>query len=259
MDDGDEEEEEAPRRSRRRRNHRRPRRANSDEGRREALRRRWRRFRLYLRLALLVAAIAASVYFAWPEVRDKVLPKLSGLAATPVETSAPPESDGGEAPDEDAPALPATLMELEPTSAPTHFYLNYWTNPTYEGELQIRDGEEILSCDGIGWFVPSSSIEGEGGVGAVEARYKLPGAYTSLRFRLAPDAVWNDDSTDASFRLTVYCDGELAYDSDWRCSAAAAADVTVDVSGVRELVFSLEETRSRAGTINVVMADLTLS
>lgn len=198
-------------------------------------------------LAILAVAAVGGLYLA----------ERSGaflLPETPQETSAP-QDDGSTSVQEGA-----TLMDLSPAESPTHYYLHRWTNPTYEGGFQLLDGEEVRACDGIGWFVPSSALGGEEGAqGQVEARYDLGGQYRTLRMTVSADQAWNDGAASGTFCLTVVVDGQEVYSTGWGDVSSSFAGIEIDLRGAQELTLVLEEVRGSAGTLNIVMGDLTLA
>lgn len=198
-------------------------------------------------LAILAVAAVGGLYLA----------ERSGaflLPETPGETSAP-QDDGSTSVQEGA-----TLMDLRPAESPTHYYLHQWTNPTYEGGFQLLDGEEVRACDGIGWFVPSSALGGEEGAqGQVEARYDLGGQYRTLRMTVSADQAWNDGAASGTFCLTVLVDGQEVYSTGWGDVSSSFAGIEIDLRGAQELTLVLEEVRGSAGTLNIVMGDLTLA
>lgn len=197
---------------------------------------------------LLVAALAALGFTVWMGVENVLARRGESSKATgvPVET----DSSTSES---------TSLTQLTPVEAPEQYYIDRWTNPVYTGNFSLLYGGEVIETGGIGWFVPSSSMESyTGAEGEVRAVYDLEGKYSTLRFSLSADQKWTDGTDAGLFRLTVLCDGEEVFDSDWCGPNDSVDDIKIDLRGCQELTFVLRECRGPSGTLNIVMGDLAL-
>ncbi|MGI5883418.1 MAG: NPCBM/NEW2 domain-containing protein [Candidatus Spyradocola sp.] len=215
-------------------------------------RRRKRRFgpAKIVAVVLLVLLLGAAAAMGLPYLAKEI-----GIPVQPVATSSPDEAQGS-----DEGALAQTLMDLTPTQEPAHYYLHRWTNPTHSGDFQLLDGDQVRTCDGIGWFVPSSAIgEAVGAQGSAQAQYDLGGAYEALRLTVSADQDWNDGAESGSFRLTVFVDDKEAYTTGWGDYTSSFSGIEIDLRGAQSLTLVLEEARGSAGTLNIVMGDLTLA
>ncbi len=208
------------------------------------------RARRALLAALIIAAIGACGLFAW-----QLFVAWRGAGAH--DLVSPTQSAGQVQP---TPFHANRLTQLQPVEVPSRYYIDRWTNTAYMGDFMALIGDEARQVSGIGWFVPSSSIDSkeEGAQGQVSAAYDLGGQYKKLTFLVSSDQVWTDGAQAGTYNLAVATDGETVYETGWCDHTTSLTDITVDLTGCQRLTFTLTQRRGSKGTLNIVMGELAL-
>ena len=197
-------------------------------------------------IVLIVVGVSALVRNASRDVVANISPNpgVSSSNVLEIPTDTPAEATP-------TPETEVYLDTVDPTSPPSKgYYRKQWKD-----DKPLTIGDKAYE-NGIGWFIPSASISQSSSSASV--KYNLGGKYSKLRFDLGVDANMDYGTGYGTFRVTIYGDDDVVYDSDKQEYDYSAFETEVDLHNCDVMKIVLTEKKGDKGTINVVLGDMRL-
>lgn len=147
------------------------------------------------------------------------------------------------------------IDQLICVESPKRYHLNQWDTSGFSGAFNI-DGTEYSR--GIGMYISSSQLATDE-IGTAVAVYQIPEGFNAVSFILGAQSNWDYSAKSGTFCVSVYADDISVYNSDWNnYQYSDSIDIGLPADS-KLLTIKLEEIEGSAGTLNIVLANLSVS